>query len=183
MMKIVGFSGSLSSDSNTYKGVKAVLQAAEGQGAEGMMYDLREKPLPMYHPDDKDQLINHNVQEFQKLLLEADGIILGSPEYHNTVSGAFKNAVDWVGSTHFKNKPVALVSASGGAISLATLSTMQAMVRSLHGWVLPTFGSIGGNTRFHWDGSFADESMQLRFETMGKELVEMARLLKQKRGQ
>jgi azobenzene reductase len=180
-MKIVGFNGSLSATSNTYKGVKAVLDASRENGAEVVLYDLRKNPLPLFHPDHSEQLDDDNVRLFTKLLSEADGIILGSPEYHNSLSGAFKNAIDWVGASQFENKPVALVSAAGGALSLATLTAMQTMIRSLHGWVVPVFGSIAGGTAFNGDGTFQDSGMQKRFQTIGFKLVNMAELLRNKR--
>jgi azobenzene reductase len=180
-MKIVGFNGSLSASSNTFKGVKAVLDASREYGAKVILYDLRENPLPLYHPDHSDQLKNDNVRLFTQILSEADGIVLGSPEYHNSLSGAFKNAIDWVGAHQFKNKPVALVSAAGGPLSLATLTAMQTMIRSLHGWIVPVFGSIPGGTAFNGDGTFQDSSIQKRFQTIGFELVNMAELLGNKR--
>ena len=109
-MKLVGFNGSLSSQSNTYKGVKAVLDYAREQGAETALYDIRENPLPLFHPERREALADENVYRFISLMDEADGIVLGSPEYHNMMGGAFKNAMEWVGSRQFKNKPVALIS-------------------------------------------------------------------------
>jgi azobenzene reductase len=180
-MKIVGFNGSLSSSSNTYLGVKAVLEAAAKQGAETILFDLREKPLPIYLPDDEG-VADENVKEWNRVMLQADGIVLGSPEYHNGVSGAFKNALDWIGSNHFKNKPVALVAASGGPVATSTLSSMQTMVRSLHGWVVPIMGSVSGSVKFGPGGTCLDTSMCQRFQAMGYEVTDMAKRLKGKRG-
>lgn len=180
-MKIIGVNGSLSANSKTFKGIKAVLDTAQKQGAEVQMYDLREKPLPMYSPDDSYELTDQNVREFRQLLLEADGIVLGSPEYHGSMSGVFKNAMDWVSSEQFIDKPVALVSAAGGPTSMTTLTSMQVMIRNLYGWVVPTLGSIPGQTQFDKDGSFVEEGMRKRFNLMGEELVNMAELLKGKR--
>ncbi|MFK7693456.1 NADPH-dependent FMN reductase [Paenibacillus sp. HJGM_3] len=180
-MRIVGLNGSLSSTSNTYKGVKAVLDHAAEHGAETVLFDLRDTPLPLFHPERRDQLADENVYRFISLMDEADGIVLGSPEYHNMMGGAFKNALEWVGGRQFKNKPVALISATGGPSSMTTLSAMQSMVRSLHGWVVPVFGSIPGTTEFKPNGEFRDPAMQLRFMTIGAELIELSKLLKQRR--
>jgi chromate reductase len=49
----------------------------------------------------------------------ADGIIIVSPEYGWTIPGALKNALDWVSRLKdqpFKDKPVALQSASTGPL-------------------------------------------------------------------
>lgn len=146
-----------------------------------VLFDLRETPLPLYHPDRKEERTDDHVRRFVNLLTEADAIVLGSPEYHNTIGGAFKNAMDWVGSRQFKDKAVALVSATGGPSSMTTLTAMQLMVRSLHAWIVPVLGSIPGSTEFKPDGGFKDPAMRLRFTTIGLELVSMAKLLRQKR--
>jgi FMN reductase len=177
-LKIAGFSGSVSANSNTYKGVKNVLDICQQKGAEVVLYNLRKNPLPFYDPDYSDANVDDNVMLFSKLLTEADGIVLGSPEYHNTLGGAFKNALDWVGARQFKNKPVALISATGGPSSMATLTAMQLMIRSLHGWIVPVLGSIPGDTEFYPDGTFKEVKMQKRFESIAAELVSMAELLK-----
>jgi azobenzene reductase len=179
-MKIVGVNGSLSKDSNTYKGINAILKVAESEGIDVAMFDLRNNPLPLYNPEQIDLLADENVRLLRKLLAEADGIILGSPEYHGSMSGAFKNAIDWMGSEQFKDKAVALVSASGGPTSMNTLNSMQVMVRNLHGWVIPILGSIPGKTTFTSDEQFAEEGMQSRFHKMATELANMAELLKRK---
>ena len=178
-MKIVGFNGSLSLDSNTYKGIKAVLETAKENGAAITLFDLRNNPLPMYDPEQSDAIAlkDENVQLLRTLLDEADGIILGSPEYHGGMSGAFKNAMDWLGSTQFKNKPVALVSSAGGPSSMNTLNSMQIMIRNLHGWVIPVLGSIPGGTKFTSEGLFMEDKLKSRFNNIGIELIGMAGLL------
>ncbi|MDF2669665.1 MAG: hypothetical protein K0R67_1971 [Paenibacillus sp.] len=180
-MKLVGFNGSLSAASNTYKGVNAVLRYCQEQGEEAVLFDIRETPLPLFHPEKREERMDEHVYRFSSLLDEADGIVLGSPEYHNMMGGSFKNAMEWVGSKQFKNKPVALISATGGASSMTTLGAMQTMIRSLHGWIVPVLGSIPGHTEFKPNGEFREPSMQLRFMNIGAELTSMAKLLKQKR--
>jgi chromate reductase, NAD(P)H dehydrogenase (quinone) len=54
----------------------------------------------------------------------ADGVIIISPEYNWTIPGALKNALDWVSrlaDQPFKNKPVAIQSATGGALGGARM--------------------------------------------------------------
>jgi NAD(P)H-dependent FMN reductase len=55
------------------------------------------------------------VIEFRKLLSEADGVFICSPEYAFGVPGSLKNALDWTVSTgDLVNKPVALITAATG---------------------------------------------------------------------
>jgi len=54
----------------------------------------------------------------------ADGVIIISPEYNFTIPGALKNALDWVSRLSdqpFKNKPVAIQSATGGQLGGARM--------------------------------------------------------------
>jgi chromate reductase, NAD(P)H dehydrogenase (quinone) len=54
----------------------------------------------------------------------ADGVIIISPEYNWTIPGALKNAFDWVSrlaEQPFKNKPVAIQSATGGPLGGARM--------------------------------------------------------------
>jgi chromate reductase len=54
----------------------------------------------------------------------ADGIIIISPEYNWTIPGALKNAIDWVSRMSdqpFKEKPVAIQSATGGPLGGARM--------------------------------------------------------------
>ena len=54
----------------------------------------------------------------------ADGVIFITPEYNFTIPGALKNAVDWVSRTNdqpFKDKPVAIQSATGGPLGGARM--------------------------------------------------------------
>lgn len=169
-MKIVGFAGSLNPDSATAKGVRVALEAARKAGADVEYFDLREHPLPVYDPTDRGAN-DVNVHYFVKLMTEADGFILGSPEYHNGPSGAFKNALDFIGSTQFAGKPIGLVSSAGGAVATNTLNQMLTILRSLHGYVVPQFGSVGGGTLFKADGNFVDAAMQERFEKIGVDVV------------
>ena len=52
---------------------------------------------------------------WRRLLAEADGVFICSPEYAFGIPGALKNAMDWtVGSGELVNKPLALVTAATG---------------------------------------------------------------------
>ena len=57
------------------------------------------------------------VTAFADAIRAADGVIIVSPEYNWSIPGGLKNAIDWVSKLKdvpFKDKPVALQSASAG---------------------------------------------------------------------
>ncbi|HEU4963465.1 MAG TPA: NAD(P)H-dependent oxidoreductase [Bacilli bacterium] len=179
-MKLVAFSSSLSQGSNSLKALKIAVEAARQAGAEVELFNLREQPLPIYDPEDEGQKANdENVAHFIKIMTEADGFLLASPEYHNGPSGAFKNALDFISSTQFKDKPVGLIAAAGGAIATNTLNQMITILRSLHAHVVPQVGSVGFMDAFDEAGNLTNAKAQERFEKIGIDTAKMARLLRE----
>jgi azobenzene reductase len=178
-MKIVAVVGSLRYDSSTMKAAKVALNAAKAAGAEVEIFDLRERPLPIFDPEDENQYEEENVKYFVQVMTEADGFIIGSPEYHNGISGVLKNALDFVGSTQFANKPVGLVASAGGAVATNTLNQLLTILRSLHAYVVPQFGSVGYGVKFLEDGNFENPNMQERFEKIGRDVVMLGKAMKQ----
>jgi azobenzene reductase len=175
-MKIVALIGSLKNESNTGKAVRVAAEAARREGVEVVIWDLKEKPLPIYDPSDEENYSRGYVPEFVQLFDEADGFLLGSPEYHNSISGVFKNALDFLGYDQFAGKPVGLISAAGGPVATNTLNTMMSIIRSLHGYISPHFGAVPGGTKFNPDGTFVDEKLQERFEAIGKDVARLVKL-------
>lgn len=88
--------------------------------------------IPHFNPDLDNDNPPQQVTAFRKLLQEADGILICTPEYAMGVPGTLKNAIDWtVSSCEFSHKPVALITASsvgqkGHAALLETLKVIEA---------------------------------------------------------
>ena len=94
MPKIVGLGGSLARVSRSRTALKRALTGAETAGAEVELLDLRELDLPMYNPDLADP--TEGAEHLLESCYSADGLIWSSPLYQGTISGAFKNALDWL---------------------------------------------------------------------------------------
>jgi len=65
-----------------------------------------------------------DVTAWANAIRAADGVIIISPEYNWTIPGALKNAIDWVSRMSdqpFKEKPVAIQSATGGPLGGARM--------------------------------------------------------------
>jgi chromate reductase, NAD(P)H dehydrogenase (quinone) len=85
--------------------------------------------LPLFNPD-LDGREPEAVRSFQAALAAADGILICSPEYAHGVSGAMKNALDWlVSDVNLVGKFVALINASPRATYAqeALLETLRTM--------------------------------------------------------
>ncbi|TVY08243.1 NADPH-dependent FMN reductase [Paenibacillus cremeus] len=144
-MKVMIIAGSNRKNASSTALCRYIAQMLKDQGTEVNLFDLYEKPLPFYCKDQ--ETTDANVKALKQGLLEADGIVLATPEYHGSVSGVLKNALDFVGKDHFDGKVTLSVSSAGGAVGVSSLTHLQTMVRNVHGINCPEWISIGGTQR------------------------------------
>jgi NAD(P)H-dependent FMN reductase len=141
-MNFIGLSGSLRKASlNT-----ALLHAAAELMPAGATLTVRTiHGIPLYDGDVEAAAFPDVVTKLKDEIAAADGLILVTPEYNNSIPGVFKNAIDWLSrpsadaSRVFGNKPVALLGASPGGFGT---------ILSQNAW-LPVLHTLG--TR-HWSG-------------------------------
>jgi NAD(P)H-dependent FMN reductase len=131
MMTIVGISGSLRQHSSNAALLRAAARVAPA-GVQVAMYEgLGE--LPHFNPDldEEGSAPPPPVAELRRLLIDADAVLISSPEYAHGVPGALKNMLDWLVSTgELVGKRVALLNASpvgGGYAQAALLETLRTM--------------------------------------------------------
>ncbi|MCP1309440.1 NADPH-dependent FMN reductase [Paenibacillus tyrfis] len=144
-MKITIIAGSNRKDATSTQLCRYIARLLEEKQCQVTQFDLYEKPLPFYNGD-LDQT-DANIVELRQRLLEADGIVLATPEYHGSMSGVLKNALDFTGFDHFDGKVTLSVSSAGGAVGVSSLQQLQTIVRNLHGINCPEWISIGGAQR------------------------------------
>ncbi|SFI94100.1 NAD(P)H-dependent FMN reductase [Paenibacillus sp. UNC496MF] len=144
-MRIAILVGATRRESTTALILNYIANVIGNEGHEAAVFDLREKPLPLYNDDDEE--IHPHTSELMDLVLHADAVVLGSPEYHGSVTGVLKNALDYLGGDHFGDKAVLSVSSAGGAVGVSSLQHMQTIVRNLHGINSPEWISVGGAQR------------------------------------
>ena len=144
IVRILAISGSLRAASLNSALLRAAVCLAPADVRVELFTELGK--LPLFNPDleitDLPPLTH-----FHARLVEADGVIIASPEYAHGVTGVMKNALDWLVSTEaFVNKPVALFNASPRAtiaqVSLKeTLTVMSARVIEAACITLPIISS------------------------------------------
>ncbi|WP_141433078.1 NADPH-dependent FMN reductase [Bacillus sp. 03113] len=99
--------------------------------------DLSTGDLPLFNGEEHQSELQA-VKQLRQQVLEADGVILTSPEYHSAMSGALKNALDFLGSGQFTHKPVALLAvAGGGKGGINALNNMRTVGRGVYANVIP----------------------------------------------
>lgn len=111
-LKLLGISGSLRTSSMNSMLLR---NAAEMFGGDYTEADIK---LPLYNGDDEDSHgIPDSVQLLADQIAQSDAVIISTPEYNGGVSGALKNALDWVSRTKnspWRGKPVAVMSCAAG---------------------------------------------------------------------
>lgn len=169
-MKIIALSGALRRASyNT-----ALLRAAAGLAPAGVSIELRTlHGIPLYDGDVEAEGVPPAVTELREAIRAADALLIGTPEYNNSIPGVLKNGLDWLsrpsgeGGKLFGGKPTALVGATPGGFG--TVQSQGALLS-----VLRAFGNdfwMGGRlmvskagTVFDADGQLIDDKVRVQLQ-------------------
>ena len=129
-LSIVGLGGSLARTSRSLAALRVALDGAAEAGAATTLLDLRELDLPMYNPDDEGEP-PPAATRLMEACYGADGMLWSSPMYNGSVSGSFKNAIDWLHMLGTREPPylhdevIGLISAAGGTQGLQVVNAME----------------------------------------------------------
>ena len=144
---IVAVGGTLRPGSSTEKAMCHVLRAAERAGAITKLISGPALQLPMYQPGNTER--SEAARELVMQLARADGIILGSPGYHGSISGLVKNALDYAEDLradvrpYFSRRAVGCIATAGGwPGAVNTLGALRDIVHALRGWPTPLGAAI-----------------------------------------
>ena len=171
-IRITGVCGSLSANGATRKALAIALQGAAEYDVETELLELRDLNLIFYGsvPPEK---YPPDVLKLRQVLRDSQGIILATPEYHGSMTGALKNMLDLMSIDDFETKIVGLVGVAGGNIgAINSLNTLKTICRNLHCWVLPQEVSIANSSQaFNDDGFAKDPALEERLLNVGRQLV------------
>ena len=143
MITLIGLSGSLRRGSYN----SAVLRAAASMMPSGSELRIESiAGMPLYDADDEAAHgIPDAVSRVKDAIAGADGLLLVTPEYNNSIPGVAKNAIDWLSrppgdiARVFGGRPVAIAGASPGGFGT---------ILSQNAW-LPVFRTLGADL---WSG-------------------------------
>lgn len=176
-MRITIIAGSNRENATSTSVSHYIQKVMENEGHEVAFIDLYKQPLPFY--GDAGASSNQNVAAMRETVFHSDAIVLSTPEYHGSISGVLKNALDFMGGDHFDSKAVLSVSSAGGAVGVASLTQLQAIVRNMHGVNCPEWISIGGAHReFNPDGSPKSVDVQARIHKTVPYFLKLAATLR-----
>jgi FMN reductase len=178
-VRVAGLGGSLRESSTSRTALQVALDGAAASGADVELIWVRDLALPLYTDEHAPPPAAHRLAE---TVYQADALIWSSPTYHGSVSGSFKNALDWLillagnDPPYLSGKPIGLVTTAGGVQGLQAVNTMDFIARSLRGWSVPLVLPVAQSWQsFDPDGHLKDEAVATQLRKLGAEVVRAAR--------
>jgi chromate reductase len=161
---------------------------ARDHGAETVVWEFRERPLPMYDADlEAGSGFPAEVAALRAAAMKADGLLLASPEYNAGVSPLMKNAVDWLsrpgadagGGNVLVGKTALLISASPGALGgIRALQHLRLSLATLDVFVMPAEVAVPRAAEAFDEGrNLVSEPARKRLEAAVGRFVETTRRL------
>ena len=178
-VRVVGLASSARPGSASGAALRRVLACAGRLGAETALVDLQRMRLPFCNGDKHEPWDDYpDVTRLRETIRRADGIVLATPEYHGSLSGALKNAIDLLDFPHVEGKVFAAISALGGRPNSNALNHVRTIVRALRAWMVPEQVAIpNARHAFGPDGQPYDPEVAQRLDELSYSLVRSARLL------
>lgn len=183
-LKVLAISGSLRTESYNRKALQVATRIAAELGAAVTELDLRELNLPIYDKDIQDQGMPESVQMLKKEIEATDVLMIASPEYNYSVSGALKNAIDWA-SRGEKNSlggktAVILGASTGGFGTLRGQAHLRQILASVNVLALPQPQVLISRAEeaFNPDGSFANPKTAETLRALIEETFKLAMSIK-----
>jgi chromate reductase, NAD(P)H dehydrogenase (quinone) len=184
MTTIVGIAGSLRQGS-----LNASLLRAAGElmpeGATLLTGTIR--GIPLYDGDvEAGDGIPAAVASLKDAIAAADGLLIATPEYNNSVPGVLKNAIDWLSrppadiARVFGSKPVALMGASpGGFGTILSQAAWLPVFRTLGAQVWPSGRLLVARAQsvFANDGTLVDVNVRDSLRAFLKRYAEFVELM------
>jgi NAD(P)H-dependent FMN reductase len=167
MITLVGISGSLRKQSFNSGLLRAAVEAAPDQCS---LTIGTIKGIPLYNADvEESEGIPTAVESLKRLIADADGLLMVTPENNNSMPGVFKNAIDWLTrppedrSRIFGNIPVGLMGATPGNFGTAFSQYAWLPVLRVLGtqvWSGKLLWVSGAMSKFDKEGNLTDDGVK-----------------------
>jgi FMN reductase len=168
--------GSLNRSSVTRAVVHHVADQLKGHGCAVDVLDLLHEPLPLFNPDSA-----YRAEGFGDLkgrVERADVFVLGTPDYHGSISSALKNFLDhfW---HEFAGKLFATIVASHEK-GLTVTDQLRTVARQCYAWTLPYAVSFIEDEDVR-NGQIANEAFRNRLTMLVRDVQVYGALLARQR--
>jgi FMN reductase len=164
-LKVMAVVGSLNKNAVTRCVIQYSAERLRAAGVEVDVLDLLGEPLALFNPDSA-----HAAEGFEHLkrrVEEADAYLLGTPDYHGSISSVMKNFLDhfW---QEFAGKLFATIVASHEK-GLTVTDQLRTVARQCYAWTLPYGISFADNIDVK-ENRIVSDSFKQRLEMMLRDL-------------
>jgi FMN reductase len=178
---VVGIGGTTQGGSSTERALRLALRAAEERGVETRLFGGAElAALPLYAPGSGER--TRGERALLEAVRAASGLVIASPGYHGSVSGAVKNAIDLLEETakdrrvYLADLPVGLIAtAYGWQATGSTIAALRSIIHALRGWPTPFAAAINSaQCRLDEAGGCSDPAIAEQLAMVGRQVADAA---------
>jgi len=172
-LKVLGVGSSLRNGASSTNALDIALNFAKKQGAETRLLDLKQTRLSLYDPTENQS--NFEINKVKNDVNWSDALILSTPDYHGSMSGAMKNFLDYFWA-EFAGKTFGYICSSHEK-GLTAMDQMRTAVRQCYGWSMPYGVSINDSDDF-LNGKMTTK-LESRLDMLARDLVVYGNLIHQ----
>ena len=175
-LNVLAVVGSTHADSVTRVVLNMVAADLRQAGCEVDLLDLSHEPLALFNP--KTAYTQPGFPKLKARVEQADVFILGTPDYHGSISSALKNFLDhfW---REFAGKLFATLVASHEK-GLTVTDQLRTVARQCYAWSLP-YGVAFADKQDVADGQIISEALKNRLDMLVRDVRVYGRLLADQR--
>ena len=175
-LHVLAVVGSLHKDSVTRVVIRHAARQLEAHNCVVDILDFEQEPLALYNPDTAHESPAYSA--LRKRVEDADVILLGTPDYHGSISSATKNFLDhfW---REFGGKLFATIVASHEK-GLTVTDQFRTVARQCYAWTLP-YGVSFQEGHDVKDGQIISDSFKKRLEMLTRDTRVYGRILARQR--
>lgn len=143
--------------------------------------------VPLYNADLDTSEPPAAVRDFKQAILQADGLVICTPEYNYGIPGVLKNAIDWASRPGFKSplvdKPALIMTASPGTAGgvRAQYQVREALSATLARPIARQHVAIAGVAQKVTDGRLTDADTRQFVQSAVRDLVTEIQMLRRGR--
>lgn len=177
--RIVGLGGTSRPESTSECALRACLARIETLGASTEAFCSESLDLPLYGTGAP---LTPAARRLVEAIRQCDGLVISSPCYHGGISGAIKNALDYVEELRDDARPyldgraVGIVVCAYGVQAVGTtLVGIRSIAHALRGWPTPLAAGIHATGKiFGADGRCTDPAAAAQLDLVAEQVWEFA---------
>jgi len=176
-LNVLAAVGSLQRESVTRTVIEYITLALRADGCSVDVVDFLKEPMALYNPDHAREM--PGFAALQARVDQADVILLGTPDYHGSLSGSMKNFLD-----HFWHEftgKLFVTAVASHEKGLTVTDQLRTIARQCYAWTLPYGVAFTEETDVK-DGKIVSDTLRKRLEMLTRDMrVYGATLARQRR--